>query len=447
MATLDDIVNVSIALNTAAVERANFGIPLIASPLASFSERVRSYTRYDSTNPDNLPPVLQTALSDAFAQIPHPNTVRVGRLSVASVAIAPSEVVGLAVYSVTFGTTPTATVVSVTAVASPTVATICTQLASAINTAAIGITATATGTNVGMVFTGAVVPVTKFVKVQWDAIVPSAVAGIVGTDLGAISLENNAWYALHMTERTSARVLDAAEWTETQEKMFFTANAEPAAYDVGSITDTGYKLKDKQYYRTAWAYQGAAGSEFPDVAWTSRVLTIAPGGETWALKRLGSVTPDRLTATQRTVILGKNGNTFEYYQPSLALTGPGKVAAGEWIDIIRFRDYLKDLIQTNMVMLMINRDKVPYTDGGLQMLGNNLKASLRTGQAVGGIAPDEVDAEGNKVPGFNVTIPLSSEVDDVTKASRVAYLKFNARIAGAIHVANISGALAYSLDA
>lgn len=447
MASLNDIVNVSIALNTAAVERANFGVALIASPIASFSERVRSYSAFDSTNPDNLPPILQTALSDAFAQIPHPNVVRVGRLSVDKVAVAPTEATGLAVYSVVFGTSPAATTVSVTAVASPTISSICTQMATAINTAAIGITATATATEVELVFTGAVVPVIGFVKMQWGTITPSSTTGIMGADLGAIALENNSWYALHLTERTKQRVLDAAEWTETQEKMFFTANAEAGAYDVGSTTDTGYTLKNTQYFRTAWGYHGAAGSEFVDVAWTSRVLTIAPGGETWALKRLASVTPDKLTTTQRTVIFGKNGNTFEYYQPSIALTNPGKVAAGEWIDIIRFRDYLKDLIQTNMVQLMINRDKIPYTDSGLQMIGNNLKASLRTGQNVGGIAPDEVDAEGNKVPGFNVTVPLSSEVDDVTKASRIAYLKFNARIAGAIHVVNITGALAYSLDA
>ena len=446
MGTLNDIVSVTIALNTAAVERANFGVSLIASPHASFADQVRTYTSYDAATEDNLPPILLTAISDYFAQIPHPNTLKVGRMSVASVAIAPVDAVGLAVYSVTFGT-PTPTVVSVTAVASPTIATICTQLASAINTAAIGITATATTTNVGLVFTGAVVPATKFVKVQWDAIVPSAVAGIVATDLAAIKLADNAWYCLHMTERTSARVLAAAEYIETQEKIFITANAESGAIDSGSITDTGYLLKNSQYYRTAWAYQTNAATEFPDVAWASRVLTIAPGGETWSLKRLGSVTPDKLSSTSALNVYNKNGNTFEYYQPSLALTRPGKVAAGEWIDIIRFRDYLKDLIQTNMVMLMVNRDKVPYTDSGLQMLGNNLKASLRTGQSVGGIAPDEVDADGNKVPGFNVTVPLSSEVDDVTKASRVAYLKFNARIAGAIHVANISGALAYSLDA
>ena len=446
MGTLNDIVSVQIALNTAAVERANFGTALIASPLASFAERVRTYSSYDSENPDNLPPAVLTALSDAFAQIPHPNTVKVGRLSLAKVVIAPVDAVGLAVYSVTFGT-PTPTVISVTAAASPTTSTIATQLAAAINTAAIGITATAVTGTVELVFTGDVIPATKFVKVQWGAHSPSVTAGIVGTDLGAIRNEDNAWYCLHMTERTSQRILDAAEWTETQEKIFVTAVQESGSTNVGSTTDTGYLLKNKQYYRTAWSYQKNADTEYPDVAWASRVLTIQPGGETWALKRLSSVTPDKLTSTESTTIYGKNGNTFEYYQPSLALTRPGKVAAGEWIDIIRFRDYLKDLIQTNMVQLMINRDKVPYTDGGLQMLGNNLKASLRTGQAVGGIAPDEVDAEGNKVPGFNVTIPLSSEVDDVTKASRVAYLKFNARIAGAIHVADIKGALAYSLDA
>ena len=192
-----------------------------------------------------------------------------------------------------------------------------------------------------------------------------------------------------------------------------------------------------------------AATQFADVAWASRTLTIAPGGETWALRRLAAVTPDKLSSTDRNTIVGKGGNTFEYYQESsnIALTSPGKVAAGEWIDVIRFRDYLKDLIQTNLVQLMINRDKVPYTDGGIQLLGSNLKSSLRTGQNVGGIAPDEVASDGTKRPGFNVTIPLSSEIDDVTKASRVVYLKFNARIAGAIHVTNITGALAYSLDA
>lgn len=442
MATLADIVNVQISLNTTAVQRGNFGTPLIASPLASFAERVRIYTEYDSTNPDNLPPILQTALSDAFAQIPRPRQIKVGRMSVDKVAIAPIDAVGLAVYSLKLG----GTLISVTAAASPTPSTIATQLASAINTAALGVTATAVVGVVELVFVGAIIPVTDFVKIQWDVITPSATAGIVGTDLGAIRDEDNAWYVLHLTERTTARVLAAAEWTETQEKLFITASANSDILTPAIDTDIASVLKASQYFRTAIAYHSKAATEFADIAWASRVLTIQPGGETWALKKLASVTPDNLTATQRNIIYGKNGNSFEYYQSNVALTNPGKVAGGEWIDVIRFRDYLKDLIQTNMVMMMINRDKIGYTDNGIQLLANNLKGSLRTGQNVGGIAPDEVAADGTKRPGFNTTIPLSSEIDDVTKASRVVYLQFNARIAGAIHVAEITGALAYSLD-
>lgn len=449
MATLDAIVNVQISLNTAAVQRGNFGTPLIASPLASFSELVRTYTSYNDAVSDGLPPLLLTALSDAFAQTPHPTQIKVGRLSVASVAITPSSAIGNAVYGLMLGTTP----ISVTAVASPTTTTIATQLAAAINTAAVGVTAVAAGAIVTLTFTGAIVPVTTFNKVQWDAIIPSAVTGIVATDLSALVGADTGWYVLLMTERTKQRVLDAAAWTETQEKMFITASSEAAILDPASTVDIISQLKAAQYFRTAVAYQANALTEYPDVAWASRVLTIQPGAETWALKRLASVTPDNLTATQRNTIMGdgtttvgKGGNTFEYYQPQIALTNPGKVAAGEWMDIIRFRDYLKNLIQTNMVQLMINRDKVPYTDGGIQLLGTNLKASLRTGQQVGGIAPDEVNADGTPNPGFNTTIPLAADVDDVTKASRVAYFKFNARIAGAIHVADIQGALSYSLN-
>lgn len=442
MGTLADIVNVAISLNTTSVQRGVFGIPLIASPHASFSERVRIYTEFDSDNPDNLPPSLLTALSDGFAQTPRPAQIKVGRMSVSKVAIAPVDAVAGATYSLKLGTT----VVSVVAAASPTTSTISTQLASAINTAALGVTATAVVGVVELTFTSGIVPVTTFVKIQWDAITPSATAGIVAADLGDIQSADSAWYVLHMTERTKARVLDAAAWTETQDKLFVTASAEAGILVQATTTDLLSTLKAANYFRTVAAYHGSADTEFADVAWASRVLPIQPGGETWALKRLASITSDNLSATDRSVVFAKSGNTFERYSDTLALTNPGKVSAGEWIDTIRFRDWLKDFIQTSMVQLMINRDKVPYTDGGIQLLANNLRASLREGQSVGGIAPDETDVDNNPVPGFNVTAPLASEVSDIIKASRVVYLKFNARIAGAIHVADITGALAYSLD-
>ena len=61
------------------------------------------------------------------------------------------------------------------------------------------------------------------------------------------------------------------------------------------------------------------------------------------------------------------------------------------------------------------------------------------------IAPEELDAQGKSVPGFTITYPRSAELSSTIKASRILNLSFTARLAGAIHVVEISGALAYEL--
>jgi predicted ATP-grasp superfamily ATP-dependent carboligase len=89
---------------------------------------------------------------------------------------------------------------------------------------------------------------------------------------------------------------------------------------------------------------------------------------------------------------------------------------------------------------------VPYTDGGIQLVVNNLKASLRRGQEVGGISPDELDADGKTIPGFIITAPLRAEITDAEAASRILNVSFSARLAGAIHVVNVTGSLSYSFN-
>ncbi|MDA8490138.1 DUF3383 family protein [Kluyvera sp. Awk 3] len=134
-----------------------------------------------------------------------------------------------------------------------------------------------------------------------------------------------------------------------------------------------------------------------------------PGSETWALKNLPGITPVKLNSTQRQNVYKKNGNLYDQIALNTYMIGAvsdgnaalgGKVVSGEWIDVVRFRDWLTDYIQTSMVSLMSRQKKVPYTNAGIALLVNSLRASLRQGQIVGGIAPDEVDSEGNTVPGF-----------------------------------------------
>ena len=444
MASLDNIVNVQIALQTTGVTRGEFGIPMIVAPLMTFTERVRVYNSYNEASEDDLPPSLLTALSDCFGQIPRPRQVKVGRRSVLTAIINVTELLPLGTYSITVG----AETYSFTADASPLATEIVTGLAAAITTDTNEkITATVVGSTLQIAYISQadLAGVSLSTGLGWGLISPLSAGTAVGDDLDAILDEDARWYGLVMTERVKQTQLDAAAWTEANDRLFITATSEADVLNPALATDLISVLKNTRYFRTAVMFHTNAATEYPDAAWAGRVFTIQPGGETWALKGLASVTPSPLTATQRQTVINKGGNTFEFYQTQVALTNPGKVAAGEWIDVIRFRDWLKDTIQVNMVQMMINRDKVPYTDQGIQLCVNNLRKSLQEGQKVGGIAPDELDAAGATVPGFILTFPRSVELASSIKASRILDIGFTARLAGAIHVVNVSGALAYEL--
>lgn len=444
MATLDDIVSVNISLQSTGVSQGNFGTPMIVAPLMSFPERVRTYTSYTAAVTDGLPPLVLTALSDCFGQSPKPTRVKVGRRDVLTAIVTVSPVANSTTYSFTVG----ADVYSFTSGASATATEIVTGLAAAVlaDTGEI-IAATVVGETLSLAWIdGDIIDaITLGNNLAWGAIAPLSAGTPVADDLTAIINADNDWYGLVLVERVKATQLAAAAWTEATEKLFITATDEAGALLQATTDDLISQLQDLNYYRTAVLYHTNAATEFPDAAWAGRVFTIAPGGETWALKQLASITPNTLSATQKGVVEAKGGNTFEFYQTSLAMTSPGKVVSGEWIDVIRFRDWLKDNVQTNMVQMMVNRAKVPYTDGGIQLCVNNLRGSLQQGQNAGGIAPDELDANGASVPGFVITYPLASEVSSVVKATRVLSLGFTARLAGAIHAVTVTGSLAYEL--
>lgn len=264
--------------------------------------------------------------------------------------------------------------------------------------------------------------------------------------LTAIAQEDNNWYGLGLTSRVSADILAVAAWAEAAGKLFGTAVAEAGAISNSSTTDTPYLLKDGNYYRTFCFYHADAATDFPEIATMARCFAVLPGGETWANKKLAGVSSDKLTETQFLAAKGKNCNTFEPFRDSVSITQTGKVAAGEWIDVIRFRDWLQEEMQVNIFNLLINRDKVSYTDEGITCIEGEITATLEQGQRRKGIAPTEYDEDNNQIPGYVVNVPLASQISANTKASRsLKDLTFTARLAGAIHVTDVTGSLAYEL--
>lgn len=260
------------------------------------------------------------------------------------------------------------------------------------------------------------------------------------------ALSTPGWYVVCTAGVDKSQYEEIAALVESTEKMFAYTETEV----LGGSASVG-----KVYYRTLGVYGKETAEQeaesipnankYINVAFVAKWLSYDSGSETAAHKALASVYPSEISSTDMKKLDQANINYFVTVG-SRNLTMGGKVMAGEWADIIRFRDWLKNEMQLNVVNVFATRPKVPYTDGGIALIQNQMLATLRAGQEAGGIAENEFDSDGNTIPGFVVSVPRASSLSDAEKASRkLTKCKFKARLAGAIHFAELKGSLTYSL--
>ena len=208
------------------------------------------------------------------------------------------------------------------------------------------------------------------------------------------------------------------------------------------------------YFRSFAVYGGGV----PDVetqpvenyyislAMMAKCFGYDPGSETWALKALAAVSPCKLSTSMKKYCDDNNVTYFTTYaKKNITSSMGGKVLGNEWIDTIRFRDWLKNDMQERVFNLLVLNQKLPYTDDGITGIEGKMEESLKEGQKVGGIAPTEYDDDDNEIPGYTITVPNSASLSDAQKASRqLKGCKFTAKLAGAIQAVDISGSLVYA---
>lgn len=266
------------------------------------------------------------------------------------------------------------------------------------------------------------------------------------------AIATNGWFVVCPVGVSASELNLLAAYVETQEKMM--VYAEDAFFGAGASNSNAAKVTTA-YLRTGGIYcrtsSGQTSADLPadnaymHVAFAVAWLANESGSETAAFKVLRGVKPAKLTSAEAAALEAAHLSWFTTVG-SKDVTMNGKVLGDEWLDIIRFRDWLKNDMQVRVCNVFVQRPKVPYTDDGIALIQSAMEASLKAGQNAGGIADDEYDEEGNVNLGFVTEVPLSSQLDDSEKASRrLTGCKFRARLTGAIHFAEIRGTLAYSL--
>ena len=420
MAKLDRLVNLNISLNTTAIATESFSDMMIVGTHAASTARMMAITSAGELLDMGLSasdPIYKAALA-AFSQTPTLAKVYIGRRAASKIALTGEQITAKI-------TLPSGEVLDIDGTAA--------QCAAALPAT---LKATANGDTLTIAADIAV-------KLAKGAMAITTTESYTDA-LNEIIKAGGSWYGLVITERTESAVLEVAAWAEANVKLFGTATDDAKVLNGAVRTDIASKLMDKQYFRSFVVFDREATTEFNEAAIMAKCFTFYPGGETWANKRLAGITADRLAEGEYIAASGKNCTTFEMFK-SFALTQGGKTAAGEWIDVIRFRDWLHNEMQADVAFALINGDgKIPYTDEGITILANAMQKSLQLGVRRGGIAPEELDENDKIVPSYTIKKPKAAQISPNNKASRVLNdLGGSARLAGAIHVANIKFSLGY----
>jgi len=432
MSLVDEIVQLTITVQDAALTADGFGTPLIMAHHSVYGpELVRSYSSTTAMTDDGFAATDPAVLTAAkiFSQNPKVSSIKVGKRSstpsAQSIVMTVDSAVNGQLYTVNINGTDF-DFTAVTAVA----ADIAAGLVSAINLGAEPVTATDNldGTFdldadvAGDIFTLAV---NSRTLLQYND--QTADAGIAA-DYAAIKSEDSDFYGVLLEYCATAEVTALAAAVEADRKLFLAETADQSTLDADSGC-LGEVLSLAGYHRTSLIWSGSpqdsAGS-----AWMGNRFPSDPGSSTWAFKSLAGVTVDTLTDTERGNL---EGNSVNYYVQAkgLSLTIGGYAASGRFLDITRGIDWLFSRLQERILSLLANTEKVPYTDAGVALVENSVRAQLREAVSQGVLAGD---------PEPTVSTPLVASVSSVDRANRLLPdVTFSGQLAGAIHSIEIDG--------
>ena len=254
----------------------------------------------------------------------------------------------------------------------------------------------------------------------------------VAASLAAIQAEDNSWYGLVADQAFEDDVADIAAWVEANKKLGFYWTTDADVPDATKDDDVASVLKGQSYDRAVviWHPTPATGADYPDAAWMGEGFPFDPGSSTWAYKTLKGVSPDNVSGKE-TTLQNKNCN---YYSEvgGVNITQEGKVASGEWIDIIIGTDWIEARLRESIYGALVNNRKVPYDDNGIGMIKGLVKGVLCEAGNMGILQIDSIE----------VTAPKYAEIPQADRIARkLPKVKFRALYQGAIQRVAIEGSI------
>ena len=260
--------------------------------------------------------------------------------------------------------------------------------------------------------------------------------------------------ALHSTTGTAAEALSDTKLISKDWRQLIVVNGGEADVDVASVMAKVEPLDGKMYYagldvddataltvtgirRTVLFYCNATeAAPVPVAALVGETAGRDAGSFTYKNMILVGIAPQDLSDAQITAIHEKGGFTF-VTKAGDNVTSEGKVAGGEYIDIVDTEDYIIQQLAYKSQQVLNAVDKVPFDNNGIALLESVAYDVLQTAYNRGMIATAT-----DGTPEYAVSYALRSNTSEEDRAKR-RYLggTFSFALAGAIHEATITGTI------
>ena len=258
--------------------------------------------------------------------------------------------------------------------------------------------------------------------------------------LAAIRVVNDTFYAVTIESMLEADILamSAAVSALPGFRMFCARSANVNILDQLVVNDIASQLKALSYDQARVVYHPDAATNYAELRQLGRCLpipesaTTGPGSAAWHDQPIVGLTGGNFTSSQRSTLEAKNCEYFINIAGATRSMG-GKMAGGEFCDIIHFVAWLETRLAEDLYELMARagnvRSKIPFTDEGIARVEGVVRNRLNIAVGIGGILND-----------FTVTVPLREETQFGDRVARTLKdVNFVANLQGAIKLIQVNG--------
>ena len=269
----------------------------------------------------------------------------------------------------------------------------------------------------------------------------------IADDLDAIQASDPDFVGLIVADAQSkAQIEKVATWAEDQE-VLYCAHTLDTNCENGTDTDVLSSLLASGRLHTVGFYSRVNHGKFPDAAVFGVIFPLDIGAATFAFKALSGCSPDDLSATALTRLIGEPGSPVDSLRALVytdvlpvgtkigtSITLGGMTSGAEWADNILGIFFIKSVVQDRAFNVLLQSPKLPFTAGGLDAFVGAVRAALKSCTRLPNpiLDPDTLVVEGTKI----------QDVSDSDKQARFYDgVRFDARFQGAVHGAKIRGTI------